>query len=440
MPDDKPTITIVGAGLAGALMACYLGKDGYRVALYEKRPDPRGGNVDAGRSINLALSTRGISALAEVGVAERVLAEAVAMPGRMMHSLAGELTYQPYGTAAGQVINSVSRGGLNCLLLDAAEAHDTVTLHFDSQCVDADLDRATAMMQNADGLVEEVHGDLLIASDGAFSAVRKRMQRRDRFDYSQSYLSHGYKELCIPPAEGGGFRMERNALHIWPRGGTMMIALPNADGSYTVTCFWPLDGPGSFAALQTDDDIRNYFNRVFPDAVPHMPTLVEDYRGNPTSSLVTVRCGPWNHHDKVVLLGDAAHAVVPFYGQGMNASFEDCAELNRCLQEFAPDYARALQVYYERRKPNTDALADLAIGNFYEMRDHVASKWFLLKKKAGRALHRIMPGTFIPIYSMVTFSNMPYAEAVDRAARQGRAIRTTLGVLGFALVVAVSLW
>jgi kynurenine 3-monooxygenase len=441
MPSDKPKFTIVGAGLSGALMAAYLGQAGYEVEMFEKRPDPHQAGTQGGRSINLALSTRGIQALEEVGVARQVLASAVPMRGRMMHSPDGHLTFQPYGTSADQVINSVSRGGLNMILLEAASRHPSVRLHFESNCVGADLDTATAIIQGADGRQRQVGGGgILIGSDGAFSAVRARMQRQEYFDYSQHYLSHGYKELVIPPADGGGHRLERNALHIWPRGGFMMIALPNADGSYTCTCFWALHGPASFSEVRTPGQARAFFDRVFPDASRLMPTLEADYEHNPTGSMVTVRCGPWYHLDRVVLIGDAAHAVVPFYGQGMNASFEDCTVLSRCLADCAPDYERALQTYYQMRKPNTDALADLAVGNFFEMRDHVASRWFLLKKAAGRGLHRVMPRTFIPIYSMVTFSTIPYAEAVARHRRQQSILRRLALAAASALFLLAIWW
>ena len=418
---ENPKFTIVGAGLSGALMAGYLAKAGYAVQMFEKLPDPRGGDASAGRSINLAISTRGIHALQELGIADEVLADAVPMRGRMIHSVSGELTYQPYGTEEHQVINSVSRSGLNIALLNAASKFSNAELRFSQRCTGADLDSASVEVTNSDN--DERHmvpGDVVIGSDGAFSAVRAQMQHLDRFNYRQDYLTHGYKELTIPPGSDDEFRMEKNALHIWPRGGFMMIALPNIDGSYTCTLFWPFEGEVSFGAVKTAADIKCVFQEYFSDAVPHLPTLVEDFQNNPTSSLVTVRCSPWYYEGKVVLLGDAAHAVVPFYGQGMNASFEDCTVLNECIQAHAPDWERVFRAYHELRKENVDALADLAIGNFVEMCDHVGSSSFLLKKKIERGLHRLFSRWFVPLYTMVTFSRIPYAEAVRRARRQNR--------------------
>jgi kynurenine 3-monooxygenase len=434
---EPAQFTIVGAGLAGALMATYLGQAGYEVELHEKRPDPRRGDVDAGRSINLALSTRGLQALSDVGLADAVLKHAVPMRGRLMHAVDGTLTYQPYGTAADHVINSVSRAGLNMQLLDAAEATGRVRTIFESVCRDVDFKSRTAVMDSGNDR-KTVPYQVLIGSDGAFSKVRNRLQRLDRFDYSQTYLSHGYKELVIPPAADGGFRIDTHMLHIWPRGGFMMIALPNADGSFTCTLFWPLDGPAAFSKLQTSNHIQDYFNEVFGDAVPHMPTLVEDYLANPVSSLVTVRCSPWHDGDRVVLIGDAAHAIVPFYGQGMNASFEDCRALHAKITAHAPDWPQAFEAYFEERKPNGDSIADLAIQNFYEMRDHVGSRWFLFKKRVGRLLHRLYPG-YLPIYSMVTFSTIPYAEAAARAELQQRVLRRS-AVAGFVVILTVVLW
>jgi kynurenine 3-monooxygenase len=423
---------VVGAGLAGTLMACYLGRAGYRVRVLEKRPDPRAEGFAGGRSINLALSTRGIAALREVGLADRVLADAIPMRGRLMHSVDGDLSFQRYGTEADQVINSISREGLNIHLLNEASRFPGVEFSFGVRCK-VDLEAPSVAVEHPDGGAEVVAARSLIGADGAYSTVRSRMQRRDRFDYSQEYLTHGYKELSIPPAEDGGFRMEVNALHIWPRGGFMMIALPNADASYTCTIFWPFEGENSFSAVRTESEIRDFFGRQFPDAVPHMPTLVEDYLANPTSSLLTVRCSPWNVGGRAVLIGDAAHAIVPFYGQGMNASFEDCSILNRLLEEHGSDLAGTFESFARQRKPDADAIADLALRNFVEMRDRVASPLFLMRKALGRAAHRFSPRWFVPIYSMVTFSTIPYAEAVERERRQNRRV----GIIAVTAIAAL---
>ena len=436
MSNPGSHFVIVGAGLAGSLMACYLGRAGHRVRLIEKRPDPRADGFAGGRSINLALSTRGIEALRGVGVADEVLAEAMPMRGRLMHSADGRLSFQRYGTEPGQVINSISREGLNIRLLAKAATYPGVELAFGVRCTDVDPDAPSVSVRLADGRTEVIPADAVIGADGAFSAVRARMQRRDRFDYQQDFLTHGYKELTIPPSDDGEFRMESDVLHIWPRGGFMMIALPNADASYTCTLFWPFEGKNSFAAVRSESEIDEFFRLKFPDAVPHMPTLVEDYQANPTSSLVTVRCAPWNVAGRVVLIGDAAHAVVPFYGQGMNASFDDCEILDRVMGRHPGDLEAAFHDFAVSRRPDTDALADLAIHNFVEMRDRVASPAFLMRKALGRAAHRFFPRWFVPIYSLVTFTTIPYAQAAERARRQNRGIVLILAILAVVLLVA----
>jgi len=432
-------VLVAGAGLGGALMSIYLARAGYRVEIFERRDDPRRGEVGRGRSINLAISTRGLAALRGVGLEQHILEMAVPMRGRLIHSVDRGTRYQPYGTEAGQAINSVSRLGLNIALIDQAERQSGVTLHFGSRCVDVDLDAPALHVEDSrTGQSRRIEGDRVIGADGAFSAVRARMQRLDRFDYSQSYLEHGYRELTIPAGPDGGFPLEQNALHIWPRGGHMMIALPNADGSFTCTLFWPFRGPSSFEALRTEQDVRSCFESLFPDAVPLMPTLVEDYLESPTGSLVTVRCRPWHYRDRMAMVGDACHAVVPFYGQGANAAFEDCLVLDECLRQRGFEWGAALEDYTRRRKDDVDVLADLAIGNFVEMRDHVASRAFLVKKSAEKVLHRLFPRAFVPLYSMVTFSRIPYAEAVSRARQQWRVFRR-IGTAIAGLLLALAL-
>lgn len=426
---------VVGGGLGGALMAVYLGQAGHEVEVYERRADPRRARAAEGRSINLAISTRGLHALEKAGLKEKILSQAIPMRGRMLHGLDGTLRFQPYGTRPEHTINSVSRAALNALLLDAAESLPTVKLRFSARCAAVDLDAARATFVLPDG--SEPHtaeGDALLGTDGAFSTVRLQMQKTEGFDYQQAFLDHGYKELVIPPAAGGGFLMEKNALHIWPRGGSMLIALPNLDGSFTCTCFWPMQGPESFATIRTPEQLEAHFRRQFPDAVPLMPTLREDYAGNPTGSLVTIRCEPWHHRDKVALLGDACHAVVPFFGQGANAAFEDCVVLEECLRECGGDRGRAFAEYQRRRKVNTDALADLSLENFVEMRDKTASRLFLARKKLEKGLHRAFPSWFVPLYTLVTFSRTPYAEAVRRDRRQWREAEILAAVLGAVLL------
>lgn len=437
------TAVIVGNGLAGPLLAVLLTRDGWRVSLYERRGDPRAQGYQGGRSINLALSARGLAGLAAAGLESMVRErDLIRMPGRMMHGVDGKLTFQPYSKDPKDAINSVSRGGLNRTLIEAAAACAGVELHFDHTCVDADVAAGVAIFRRGDGLQVRVQADLLVGADGAFSAVRGAMEKTDRFEYSQTYLGHGYKELHIPARHepdaqarvGAGaeqtlagasgssstgslrrelFAMEPGALHIWPRGGAMMIALPNRDGSFTCTLFWPFEGEHSFANLKNEAEVLAHFEAWYGDAVPLMPTLASDFMRNPTSSLVTVRCWPWHRAGKTVLVGDAAHAIVPFYGQGINCGFEDCVELAKCLRE-RMDQREALETYQAARKPNADAIAEMAVANFEEMRDKVGRPEFLYRKKVEQAVHGLFEGRWTPQYNLVSFSTVPYVEARKR--------------------------
>jgi kynurenine 3-monooxygenase len=423
-----PKFVLIGSGLAGGLLAAYLGRRGHIVELYERRADPRAGNFVGGRSINLALSTRGIHALEQLGIADEVLQHAIPMPGRMIHDKSGELHFSPYDRDPRKHINSIGRAALNTTVIEAALRYPNVAVHFNHRCTEVDLESATAQFESSERVTAS--GDVIIGVDGAFSAVRQSMQRQvPNFQYDESYLAHGYKELTIPPALDGSWRMEKNALHIWPRKSFMMIALPNPDGSFTCTLFWEFKGPRSFETTATDDDVRRFFDDEFPDAVPFMPTLVEDFRENPTGSLVTIRCAPWFYKDKIALVGDAAHAVVPFYGQGMNAAFEDCVVLDECLAAFPDNRERAFAEYFQRRKENADALADLAVANFIEMRDKTASKTFRAKKKLDHFLEAALPGICLPLYTMVTFTRMPYAQAARRARLQDGIVYGCLAIV-----------
>jgi kynurenine 3-monooxygenase len=427
---------LIGSGLAGGLLAAYLGRRGYEVDLYERRADPREGNIVGGRSINLAISTRGIHALEQIGMAKEVLQHAIPMRGRMIHDKSGTLHLAPYDVDPKKCINSIGRAALNTTVIEAAQRYPNVRVYFKHKCTDVDLNEAIAHLETENRQVT-ARGDAVIGVDGAFSAVRKSMQRDiGNFQYDESYLAHGYKELTIPPGPNGSWQMEKNALHIWPRKSFMMIALPNPDGSFTCTLFWEFEGSRSFATTKTDEDVRLFFDEEFPDAVPLMPTLLEDFKTNPTGSLVTIRCAPWFYRDKVCLVGDAAHAVVPFYGQGMNAAFEDCVVLNECLEKFSDNRERAFTEYFERRKENADALASLAIGNFIEMRDKTASKTFRAKKKLDHLLEAALPGLYLPLYTMVTFTRIPYAQAAQRARRQDRIVYAGLVA---AVIIIVSL-
>lgn len=412
----KKNITIVGAGLVGSLLAIYLSKRGYQVSIYERRPDMRKSRISAGKSINLALSDRGWRGLEGAGVADEIKKVAIPMNGRMIHNVNGSEAYQAYGKE-GQAIYSVSRGGLNCVMMDLAEKHGA-KIHFDERCIHVDLVNATAIFENGETKKNrEINSDLIIGSDGAFSAGRMALQMTDRFEYSQHYLEHGYKELSISAGINESFKLEKNALHIWPRGGYMLIALPNMDGSFTCTLFFPFEGTPSFQSLKDKAEV-NSFKEVFPDAFDLMPSLADDFFSNPTGSLVTVKCFPWSYKNTVMLIGDAAHAIVPFYGQGMNCGFEDCTVLNNLLDQFQDNWEQVIPVYQEMRKKAADGIAELAVQNFIEMRDLVGDKTFLLRKKIEAAFFQKHPDKWIPLYSMVTFSDIPYNLALAEGNRQ----------------------
>lgn len=405
----KQNITIIGGGLAGSLAAIYMAKRGFKVSLFERRPDMRKANVYQGKSINLALSTRGLFALEKIGLDKEILEDAIPMYGRMMHSRTGELSYHPYGKQ-GQAINSVSRGRLNQKLIELADAYENIDIYFNSRCIDVNIDETTAVFQLEDGSTKVVKSDRIIGTDGAFAATRGRLQITDRFNYSQNYLHVGYKELEIPEGENNSFRMEKNALHIWPRGSFMMIALPNPKGDFTCTLFMPFE---LFDSIKTQQDTLDFFNKEFADAVPMMPSLLLDYEKNPTSSLVTVRCYPWVKEDKIALAGDAAHAVVPFYGQGMNCSFEDIVVLDNMIEKYGDDWKTIFDEYQKERKPNADAIADLAIQNYYEMADKVGDMHFLHKKHIEHQLAELYPDKFKSQYELTTFSLSGYKYAWD---------------------------
>ena len=413
-------ILIIGAGLVGSLLAVYLRKRGYQVTLYERRADMRKEEMSAGRSINLALSDRGIRALTEVGLMDQIQPIAIPMHGRQKHPIQGEQVYQAYGKS-GQFINAVSRGLLNQTLLDAAEQAGAV-IYFQHKCLHVDFDQHQVSFETSTGDTIQVQADRIIASDGAFSAGRLSHQlQHHRFQYQQYYIDYGYKELHIPPTATGEYALEKHALHIWPRGNYMMIALPNTDGSFTCTLFFPFEGEPSFASLKTREEVTSFFDAQFPDAVPFMPTLVDDFFSNPTSSLVTVKCTPWTRGDRFALIGDAAHAIVPFFGQGMNCGFEDCAVLNQLLELHADDWSKALPAYDQLRKPDGDAIAELALTNFVEMRDRVADPSFLLQKKIEAWFAEKHPTQWIPAYAQVTFSpQIRYSEALHNGQRQER--------------------
>ncbi|MDQ3021307.1 MAG: FAD-dependent monooxygenase [Bacteroidota bacterium] len=416
-------ITIVGAGLAGSLLSVYLAKRGFDVNVYERRPDMRKENLDGGKSINLALSTRGIHALKEVGMFDEIKKIAIPMYGRMIHPVTGELNFQRYGKDDSEYINAVSRAELNKSLMNLAEKNSNVKIYFNQRCSGVDFKNAEVSFHNdLTNQSSKVKSDAVIATDGSTSAVRMEMLKIPRFDFSQEYENYGYKELTIPAGKDGEFLMEKNALHIWPRGSFMLIALPNLEGSYTCTLFMAYDkslgGENSFEYLDSKEKVKTFFEKQFPDALSLMPDLLEDYFHNPTGSLITIKCSPWVQEHKVALLGDAAHAIVPFFGQGMNAAFEDCTYLNDCIEKFGSDWEKIFKEYQTLRKVNSDAIADLAQENFIEMRDLVADKKFQLKKKIESELFKKFPEKFMPKYSMVTFHRIPYSVALLRGKIQ----------------------
>lgn len=417
MTNDHEKIALVGAGLIGSLLAIYLARRGFSVDMYERRPDMRVEEISAGRSINLAISTRGIHALARLGLDDEILSRAVPMRGRMIHSLTGELTFQPYGMNDRECINSISRATLNKALMSQAENTGKVKIFFNQKAVGMDFHTGELSLLNEHTKdVCTYKYDRVIGTDGSASAIRHEMLALPGYSCNESALEYGYKELVISPANDGSFKLEKNALHIWPRGNFMLIALPNFEGSYTCTLFLPFEGELSFAKLTTDRQVEEFFNKYFADAVPLLDDLCNTFRSNPTGHMVTVKTAPWNVGGKVLLLGDAAHGIVPFFGQGMNCGFEDCTVLDHLLEKAEtsnPNWETLFKNLYELRKVHTDAIADMAVENFVEMRDKVADKNFLLQKAVEKVLQREFPGKYLSRYALVTFSNIPYKVALD---------------------------
>jgi kynurenine 3-monooxygenase len=364
----------------------------------------------------MAMSTRGIHALKQVGLDEEIMAMAIPMAGRTIHLVEGDLGFQPYGQKEEEVIYSVSRVELNKALITAAEKYEGVRFHFNERCTGVAL--RTGVVYVRDERTDHTRSiplQQLIGTDGSASAVRTALLSAGRFDISQQYLDHGYKELTIPPGPGGTFMLAPNTLHIWPRGLYMLIALPNPDGSFTCTLFFPHEGEYSFSSLSTPEKVLDFFSHQFSDAVPLIPNLAEAFFANPTGNLVTVKCFPWHYQNSILLMGDAAHAIVPFFGQGMNCGFEDCTLLDECIEQHGPDWERIFEEFGKLRKENVDAIADMALTNYIEMRDRVTDPAFLLQAQAGLLLEQRYPDLFIPKYSMVSFHRLPYAEALRRA-------------------------
>lgn len=413
-------ITLIGAGLNGPLLALGLVKRGFEVEIYERRPDMRRVKMSAGRSINLALSTRGIHALSESGLWQGMRSIIIPMKGRMMHSPDSKLTFQAYGKDESEVINSVSRAELNMALLNAAEAQG-VKIHFERRCTGIRFKgRQLSLRDEASGHECNVEYQVAIGCDGSASAIREAMLRRNRFNFSQEYLNYGYKELTIAAGSGGKHVLETNALHIWPRGNYMLIALPNIDGTFACILFLPFEGVDSFEGLTTKALVEEFFQSRFPDVVRLVPDLAEHFFANPTGAMVTIKCSPWHVEGQALVLGDAAHAIVPFFGQGINCGFEDCTVLLELLDRHGADWEKVFREFEKARRINTDAIADMAIDNFVEMRDRVGDRRFLLQKQVELALESRYPQQFVPKYAMVTFHRIPYLTALERGRVQER--------------------
>ncbi len=414
----RANFTIAGAGPVGAFLAVVLARHGYKVAVYETRPDSRKTSQYQGKSINIALSDRGWRAMESVGIDAEIRKEAIPMKRRVIHDESGNLTYQPYGKE-GQAIWSVSRGGINEQLLTLAEQEPNVSLHFEHKLVNVDFSTAEAGFRQADGNVLRVSADYLFGADGAYSKVRRLAQETPRFSYSQSYMPQSYIELTIPANEDGTHKIEKDALHIWPRKKFMLIALPNPDGTFTCTLFLNFEGAPSFKSLQEQSDVEHFFSTNFADAMPLLQNPVEEFMAKTAAPLFLVHVYPWTIGNKVGLIGDAAHAIVPFYGQGMNSGFEDCKELNELIAECEHDWSRIFAAYQVARKPNGDAIAELSKRNFIEMSDLAGDQEFQLRKKIESRFSEMHPALWTPLYSMVTFSPAtPYSDALKEGDRQ----------------------
>ena len=412
------TATIVGAGLVGSLWAVYLSKAGYKVSIFERRSDIRKAEISAGKSINLALSTRGWKAMDTVGIGDEIRKMAIPMTGRIMHDLQGNLTYQPYGKE-GQAIYSISRGGVNAKMMDIAEKYAATKIFYNESCYDADLENGIVYLKNTiSGKKSEIKSDVVFACDGAFSAVRyNAMQTLDRFQYSQNYIEDGYRELLLPANKDGSYKLDKNALHIWPRGRFMLIALANEDGSFTCTLFMPFKGENSFETLTSKEAVDNFFKTTFADFYNMMPNVADAWEDHPLSSLAIIRCFPWKH-GKTALMGDAAHATVPFYGQGMNCGFEDCTIMWDMMQKYGDNIDKVFDEYQKSRKPDGDGVQDLSLHNYHVMRDYVADPKFLLQKKIEARFSDKYPDKWMPLYSQVTFSHIRYSEAWKTGQKQ----------------------
>lgn len=418
------TATIVGAGLVGSLWSVFLSKAGYKVNIVEMRDDLRKQDISAGKSINLAFSHRGWTAFKSIGIEKEIQDILIPMYGRTMHDLEGNLTYQPYGQE-GQAIYSVSRGGINCRMMDLAESNPNTTISFNEKCINADLENGIVYLENTKtGHKSQIESDIVFGTDGAFSAIRyKAFQKLDRFQYSQHYIEDGYLEILLPANSDGSYKLDKNTLHIWPRGRFMLIALPNEGGSFTCTLFMPFEGHEyAFDKLTDKAQINSFFKNVFPDFYDLMPNVADVWEDHPLSSLAIIRCYPWTS-GKAALMGDAAHATVPFYGQGMNSGFEDCRILWELMNKHNENWDVIFQEYQSVRKPEGDAIQDLSLHNYHVMRDYVADPKYLLQKKFEHRIQQLYPNKYIPLYSQVSFTNISYSSAMLNGEKQDARIK-----------------
>lgn len=421
--------TIIGSGLVGSLWAIYLNKAGYKVSMFEKRPDMRTHGISAGKSINLAISYRGWKALDAVGVGDIIRKSAIPMTGRIVHQIDGSTSYHPYGIN-NQAIYSVSRAEINKRLMEAAEASGMTEIYFDSSCTGIDMNKNLSYFEHSvNGVKFEIKSDAIFATDGAFSTVRyQSMQKLDRFSYSQNYIDDGYKEILLPANKDGSFKLDKNALHIWPRGRFMLIALPNIEGSFTCTLFMPFeDHKFCFNNLKTKQDIIDFFKEMFPDFYNMMPEIADTWNDHPIASLAIIRCFPW-HHNQTVLMGDAAHATVPFYGQGMNAGFEDCTVMFGLMEKYGENWKSCFEAYERLRKPNGDAVQDLSLQNYLIMRDKINDPDFNLQQKVEKHIHELYPDQYLPLYSMVSFSDIEYHTALEKGRVQAEEMKNFISL------------
>jgi kynurenine 3-monooxygenase len=420
----EKNVAIMGAGLAGTVIAMFFARRGWNVDVYEMRPDLRKTNTQSGRSINMTLAIRGLAALAKTMDLDRIRDLMIPLEGRMVHEADGSTRFHPYGINQKEVIYAVTRAGLNARLMDIAQTFPNIHIHFNHRCLAIDKKNWVADIRNEISRESiQISPDFIVGADGTFSSVRQQMHRHEYANFQQEYLESGYRELLFTAGPGGTFQMPNNALHLWPRGKSMLMAIPNLDGTFASNCILPLQGESSFAALDTPGLAMEFFRKHFPDAVDLIDGLPHSFLNKPAGGFVTTRAVPWHYEDRVVLIGDACHTVVPFYGLGMNAAFEDCAVLDACIEKHGNNVGLAFQEYQHLRKPNTDVLADLSVQNFCELRDKVRSYTLTARKKVFSALHRLFPKTVVPIYTLMSHTTVPFVEVFNRTIRQDRIAR-----------------